>query len=452
MREEYDFSKAKRGAAIQSHGKTRITVMLDDDVIEYFRAQAEAEGVGYQTRINSILRKASVGVLGRQQVGGFQHNEAMPLAFPPAMPTRLPPAGLRLLALTMLLVGLSGCADTRYYWQSVSGHLALMQAARPVDTWLADAHTPQPLKERLALAKRIRSFAVTELDLPDNASYHRYADLQRRSVVWNVVAAPAFSLTLKTWCFPVLGCVGYRGYFREADARELAVQLQSEGLEVAVYGVPAYSTLGWMNWAGGDPLLNTFVSYPEGELARIIFHELSHQVLYARDDTMFNESFATAVEQLGGARWLAAHGTEKARTDYAAFDGRRKQFRALALATRERLRSIYDSAGGSPADKLRQATDKQTVMHDFRASYATLKDSWGGYAGYDPWAANANNASFSAQAAYDELVPGFEALFAREGRNWRAFYDAVRRLADMPASERTRILKNSTDRTETHGG
>ncbi len=388
----------------------------------------------------------------RNRPGGFPHNEAMLRAPCPAMPSRLPPAGLHLLALAMVLLALTGCADTRYYWQSVSGHLAMMQAARPVDTWLADTQTPPPLKERLALARRIRSFAVTELDLPDNASYRRYADLQRRSVVWNVVAAPAFSLTLKTWCFPVLGCVGYRGYFREADARELAAQLESEGLEVAVYGVPAYSTLGWMNWAGGDPLLNTFVAYPEGELARIIFHELSHQVLYARDDTMFNESFATAVEQLGGARWLATQASEKARTDYAVFDARRRQFRALALSTRERLRSIYEPAQGAPADKQRQALDKQAVMHEFHATYALLKDSWGGYAGYDTWVANANNASFSAQAAYDELVPGFEALFAREGGNWRAFYDAVRRLADQPASERTRILKNTTDRTEIHGG
>ena len=378
----------------------------------------------------------------------------MPCRRCPAAPSRplSAGAGLRLLALVCLALALTGCADTRYYWQSVSGHLALMQAARPVDDWLGDPQTPAPLKERLALSQRIRSFAVTELALPDNASYHRYADLQRPAVVWNVVAASEFSLTLKTWCFPVLGCVGYRGYFDEAEARSLAAHLQAEGLEVAVYGVPAYSTLGWMNWAGGDPLLSTFITYPEGELARILFHELAHQVLYVADDTMFNESFATAVEQLGGARWLAQHASDRARAQYAEFDSRRRQFRSLALATRQRLQQIYRVPDGTPVDRARQAQDKQAAMAEFRARYATLKAAWGGYAGFDPWVARANNASFGAQAAYDELVPGFEALFEREGRDWRAFYDAVRRLGDTPAAERRRTLTTTTEKTGTHGG
>ena len=347
-------------------------------------------------------------------------------------------------ATALLALALAGCADTRYYWQSVSGHLEMLRSAKPVTQWLADAHTPQQLRERLELSQRIREFAVTELALPDNPSYRRYADLGRRAVVWNVVAAPEFSLTLKTWCFPVLGCVGYRGYFNEADARLEAGELKAQGLEASVYGVPAYSTLGWMNWAGGDPLLNTFIRYPEGELARIIFHELAHQVLYVQGDTPFNESFATAVEQLGGARWLATFGSVAARDDYAAFDTRRKQFRALTMETRDRLRLIYTSDSSAGPERQKQAARKQATMRDFHDRYERLKQAWGGYAGYDPWVANANNASFGAQAAYDELVPAFEALFAREGGNWRAFYDAVRRLADMPAPERTQALKRMT--------
>jgi predicted aminopeptidase len=248
--------------------------------------------------INSIARRAGRAQAARVGVGSWLR-------------------GLWLGALVLLL---AGCADTRYYWQSVSGHLQLLQAARPVSQWLADPQTPPELRQRLELAQRMRTFAVTALDLPDNPSYHRYADLQRQAVVWNVVAAPPLSLTLKTWCFPVLGCVSYRGYFDEAQARQEAAALQAQGLEVTVYGVPAYSTLGWMNWAGGDPLLNTFIGYPEGELARLLFHELSHQVLYARDDTMFNESFATAVERLGGAMWLQSHGSAQARAQYAELD------------------------------------------------------------------------------------------------------------------------------------
>lgn len=354
-------------------------------------------------------------------------------------------------------LGLAGCADLGYYWQSVSGHLQMLNAARPVDDWLNDTQASGQLKDRLALSQRIRSFAVSELKLPDNPSYRRYADLRRSAVVWNVVAAPELSLTLKTWCFPVTGCVGYRGYFSEAEARAEADRLKAQGLETSVYGVPAYSTLGWMNWAGGDPLLNTFIGYPEGELARLIFHELAHQVVYAKDDTMFNESFATAVERLGSQRWLdseAAHGNDKARQDYLQFDGRRRQFRALALATRLELAAIYEQKPASDADKAAQAAAKARAFARFREDYAVLKASWGGFAGYDPWVARANNAAFGAQAAYDELVPGFEMLFEREGRDWQRFYDAVKRLAGLPKEERRKALKtNNTDNnTETING
>jgi len=340
-------------------------------------------------------------------------------------------------------LGLAGCADLGYYWQSVSGHLQMLNAARPVDDWLNDAQASGQLKSRLALSQRIRSFAVSELKLPDNPSYRRYADLRRSAVVWNVVAAPEFSLTLKTWCFPITGCVGYRGYFNEAEARAEAGRLKAEGLETSVYGVPAYSTLGWMNWAGGDPLLNTFIGYPEGELARLIFHELAHQVVYASGDTMFNESFATAVERLGSQRWLdseALKGNEKARQDYAQFDGRRRQFRALALATRLELAAIYQQQPATDADKAAQAAAKAQALSRFRDSYAQLKASWGGFAGYDPWVARANNAAFGAQAAYDELVPAFETLFEHEGRDWQRFYDAVKGLAKLPKDERRKAL------------
>lgn len=355
-----------------------------------------------------------------------------------------------LLALAVLALG--ACADTRYYWQSLSGHLQLMQSARPITQWLEDAQTPAQLKQRLALTQRMRSFAVTELDLPDNPSYRRYADLKRRAVVWNVVAAPEFSLTLKTWCFPLLGCVGYRGYFSEADARQEASELKTQGLEVSVYGVPAYSTLGWMNWAGGDPLLNTFVAYPEGELARIIFHELAHQVLYVQGDTMFNESFATAVEKLGGAMWLSKYGSAQARGDYADFDARRRKFRALERVTRDCLSEIYRQPETTPTERLAKVQQKAAAMQEFRDSYRQIKEAWGGYAGYDQRVANANNAGFGAQAAYDELVPAFEALFEREGRSWPAFYDAVRRLAEMPRPERTQALKQITRTMEKHSG
>jgi predicted aminopeptidase len=343
-------------------------------------------------------------------------------------------------------VSLSGCANLGYYWQSASGHLRIMSAAKPVEEWLGDAEAPARLKERLALSQRIRKFAVTELKLPDNPSYRRYADLHRTAVVWNVVAAPAYSVTLKTWCFPVTGCVSYRGYFEEKEARAEAATLAKAGLESAVYPVPAYSTLGWMNWAGGDPLLNTFIYYPEGELARIIFHELAHQVAYAKDDTMFNESFATSVERMGGERWLATQATEATRKEYAEFDKRRVQFRSLTLATRKRLESIYKDLSGAERD-----TAKQTAMTDFREQYARLRAEWhlddARMRYLDRWVATANNASFGTQAAYDELVPGFESLFEREGRDWQRFYDEVKRLATLPKEERHQLLKEKKEKS-----
>lgn len=341
----------------------------------------------------------------------------------------------------LLAIWLSGCADTRYYAQSVGGHLALMTAARPLDDWLADTQTPESLRQRLRLAQALRHFSVSELHLPDNASYRRFADLHRRYVVWNVVAAPELSLELKTWCFPVAGCVGYRGYFDEADAQALASELRAQGLETHVYGVPAYSTLGWMNWLGGDPLLNTFVDLPDGELARLMFHELAHQVLYVPGDTPFNESFATAVERLGADHWLASQANPEARQAFAAYDQRRQQFRALTRNTRERLAQIYKQNDLQAQESKGLIAMKSEVFQDFRNRYAALKQSWGGYSGYDAWVAQANNASFGAQAAYDELVPGFEALFMREGRDWPRFFAAVQQLASRPAAERLAQLQ-----------
>lgn len=341
-------------------------------------------------------------------------------------------------AVLVLALGLTGCGTAGYLAQSVGGHLGVVGAARPVAQWLADERTPLELRERLLLTQRMRDFAVSELALPDNASYRRYADLGRSAVVWNVVAAPELSLVLKTWCFPVVGCVGYRGYFDRADADALAVELRAEGQEVSVYGVPAYSTLGKLPFdVFADPLLNTFIRYPEGELARLIFHELAHQVAYAADDTEFNESFATAVERIGGARWLAAQAGDEARNEYERYDARRRDFRVLAGATRAKLDAIY-RAPLADADKRAAKAEALAAM---RAEHARLKAGpWSGYAGYDTWIANANNASLGVQATYNAQVPAFEALFASVGHDFPRFYAAVHQLAGLPPAERRQRL------------
>lgn len=327
----------------------------------------------------------------------------------------------------------SGCSTLAYYAQAANGHLTLLGKARPVSEVLAEAATPAALRERLELSQRMRDFASAELGLPANSSYRRYADLQRDAAVWNVVAAPALSLTLKTWCFPVMGCVGYRGYFSRDAADRMADELRAAGWEVGIYGVPAYSTLGWSNWVGGDPLLNTFLHWPEGELARLIFHELAHQVAYAADDTTFNESFAVAVERLGGQRWLERFGSSAVRAQSAALESRRRDFRNFTQRWRGELERLYAS-DASDADKLQR---KAELMAAMRADYARIKaERWGGHTAYDAWLARANNASFGMLAAYNELVPQFEDLFQRCGGDFARFYAAVRELAALPKDQR----------------
>lgn len=346
------------------------------------------------------------------------------------------------------LVGLAGCSTLEgpgYYAQSVQGHLTLMQAARPVDDWLHTPDTPRPLRERLQRSQAVRDYAVQALGLPDNPSYRRYADLGRDAVVWNVVAAPVDSLTLHRWCFPVTGCVSYRGYFDRTDAQTYARQMQAQGWEVAVLPVPAYSTLGWLNWAGGDPLLNTFIHWPDAELARLIFHELAHQVVYVPGDTDFNESFATAVERLGLAQW--AH--DQGRPDLApTVQIRREAWRHLLRDTREALSAIYESNKAKPLSHNEFIAIKNKAMKQFRQGYQTLRNQWGGselaWAQLDAWVAGANNASLGAQASYDRWVPAFEVLFAQHRGDWAAFYDAVRRLASQDRQTRETQLTTLT--------
>lgn len=351
------------------------------------------------------------------------------------------PQTLRVAILCSLLAsGTTGCSSVGYYAQSVHGHLKLLSAARPVPEVLADPATTPALKARLELTQRLRDYAVAALHLPDNDSYRRYADLQRGAAVWNVAAAPELGLTLHTWCFPVVGCVAYRGYYDRRQAERDAEQLRAQGFDAGVYPVPAYSTLGKLPGRYfADPLLNTFVPWPEGDLARLIFHELAHQVAFAPDDTVFNESFATAVERVGTDRWLAEHGSPAAREAWAQQVARRATFRALTSRYRDRLEALYRSAA-SEEDKRH---GKAQLLAALRGEYAALRaGAWQGYAGYDAWFEQLNNASFGVLAAYTELVPQFEQLLARQGDLPR-FYAEVRRLAALPQDERRRALQGA---------
>jgi predicted aminopeptidase len=340
-------------------------------------------------------------------------------------------AVIALVAVTV--VAGAGCSSVGYYAQAAQGHVSLMAAARPVEDWLQDPAAPETLRARLTTAREMRRFAARELGLPDNASYTAYADLKRPAVVWNVFATPELSLTLKTWCYPLFGCAGYRGYFAQADAQRTADELKTQGYDVNVAPVPAYSTLGWTNWLGGDPLLNTFIHWPEAELARLIFHELAHQVLYVKDDTAFNESFATAVEREGVRRWIAHRGEPALTEAFAQYEQRRAGFLRLLTTHRAKLAAAF--ASGTDDDKRAR---KRAVFADLQAAYQRVKaDEWGGFAGYDRFFnRELNSAHLAAVGAYNDLVPAFEALLAQQGRDLPRFYVAVAELGARPRAER----------------
>ena len=326
---------------------------------------------------------------------------------------------MRALAAILVLALCAGCESVSYYGQAVGGHFRLLAAARPVDSWIADPATPPELKGRLETAQRIRQFASRELHLPDNASYTTYADLGRRFAVWNVFAAPRFSVDPKPECFPFTGCVGYRGFFSEREAQRYAEKLRAEGYDVYVGGVLAYSTLGWFD----DPLLSTFIRYPDAQVARLVFHELAHQLVYAKNDTTFNESFAVTVEEEGVRRWLEAEGRTSALAAFHVAQARKRELAARIKETRERLKAIY--AMDLPAEQMLE--QKRGELERLRAAFPTVVP------------AEPNNAFLVSIALYSELVPGFERLLAAAG-SLDAFYERARQLAASGRTGRESLL------------
>jgi predicted aminopeptidase len=333
----------------------------------------------------------------------------------------------------LLLPGLYGCSNAPYYAQAARGQLSLWKQARPIEEMLADPSTPSALRSQLSTALAIRAYASEELRLPENESYRKYADIHRPYAVWNVYAAPELSVKPKEWCFPVAGCVSYRGYFSEREAELLATRLRGAGFDVYVAGVPAYSTLGWFD----DPILSSFADYREEDMAGLIFHELAHQVLYVRDDSIFNESFATTVEVEGVRRWLRRERVPEVCESYEVSRKRRQEFRDLILMYRGRVDALYSS----DLDDGVKRSGKQRVFAELRADYDRMKSVWGGYGGYDGWFAQPlNNARLASVNTYGQLVPAFQALLERVGGDLVRFYGVVKSIAQLPKEERAAAL------------
>jgi len=353
-------------------------------------------------------------------------------------------AGATLAVLSTLLIG--GCSQGAYYAHSLFGGAKILTQRRAIERIVRDPEVDSTLRERLERALEIREFASRELGLPDNKSYRTYVELDRDYVSWTVTAAPEFSVSPVTWCFPIAGCVSYKGFFTEEKAEALATELREQGLDVSSGGVSAYSTLGWF----ADPILSTFLGRSEVDLAGLIFHELAHQVVYVKNGTEFNESFATAVELEGVRRWIASR-TEESQSEepqseephaeaaiqaYRQSQERQDEFVHLVLRHRQQLTKLY--ATDLPEGSMRK--EKKRIFGDLQRDLISLRENWNSRTALSGWIdADLNNANLAAVGAYHGWVGAFEAILG-ESTDLPHFYERVAELAALSPVEREERL------------
>ena len=330
-------------------------------------------------------------------------------------------------------LALCGCETVHYYGQAIQGQYRILSKRQPIAEIIADPESSEFLRERLAFILAVRQFAETELHLPVKNNYLTYVDIERPYVVWNVYAAPEFSLVPDTWCYPIVGCAVYRGYFSEKDAQQYSEKLSDQGRDVYVGGVTAYSTLGWFD----DPVLSTFIQYSRASSAALIFHELAHQILYVKNDTAFNESFATTVEQEGLRRWQRVSETTHFYNDYITQYRRRQEFIQLIMKYRKMLELLYQT-DASASDKREK---KASIFSELQEEFNRRKAGGMDWSTYDHWMYQPlNNAKISTVVAYHNFVPAFQKILAEKEGNLNQFYETCRKLAQSEKGERHRIL------------
>ena len=346
---------------------------------------------------------------------------------------------IKLFFLTFCLL-LAGCESVSYYSQAILGQLSILSKREAIEDLIADPGSSPELKNKLSTILDIRDFAETELMLPVDNNYDSYVDVQRPFVVWNVFAAPEFSMIPVNWCYPIAGCVSYRGYFSEADAQAYAAKLENDGLDVYVGGVSAYSTLGWFS----DPVLSTIINRDDYRLAALLFHELAHQLIYIPGDTEFNESFATTIEREGLRRWLASTNLNETESSNIVLlaelnTQRREEFVALVNSAVGELQVVYESSN----NELEKRQAKADVFASMRSQYNSLRNNWNGYDAYDAWMSRElNNAQLSTVATYFNWVPAFEQILADNGNDLNSFYSEVTALAELDIDGRAYILSS----------
>lgn len=340
------------------------------------------------------------------------------------------PRFLLLLGVSVLLLS---CETVSYYSQAARGQAAMVLGRDDIQELLVSDELSDDLRAKFSMVLEIREFAEQQLYLPVEDNYSSYVDLKREHVVWNVFAAPEFSVDPLNWCFPIAGCVSYRGYFSEAAAMKYASNLQQDGFDVYTGGVDAYSTLGWFE----DPLPSSVMTRADYQLAALIFHELAHQIVYLQGDTSFNESFATSVEREGLRRWLISNGEpsliERARLD----SERRQQFVDLVRDYRDVLEQLYSRELG----EIEMRSQKNEIQNSLREAYQQLKRQWGTYGGYDAWFSQSlNNAQLSTVSSYNQMVPFFDELLAKSNGDLQQFYAEVKRISKLDEVSRGALI------------
>ncbi len=347
-------------------------------------------------------------------------------------------SAIKLSSLVLLVVCqgvVSGCSSLENYGRMIGGHLDIMSSREPFEHVLKKQSTSDDVKRKLHLTLEAKHFAITSLHLPDNGSYSTYVDLGRPYVTWNVVATPTYSLQPKQWCFAVIGCLSYRGYYKESRAREYADTLRKQGLDVTVTSATAYSTLGFFK----DPVLNTMLRYDDTRYVGILFHELAHQQLYIKADSTFNESYASFVEEEGLRRWLASRDAEDQLKQWQTVKARQSMFNDLLLNARQLLDELYQS----DLSDTEKNESKQAIFSQLKSEYESLKRiKWSGYSGYDRWFDRSlNNAHLASVSTYQRLVPVFRQMLRAFNGDLLAFYQEAKAISSLPKVQREARLE-----------
>ena len=334
---------------------------------------------------------------------------------------------------------LSSCSSIKYNYGLIDNHLNIIKNAQPIDAILKDKTTNQELKTKLRLVNKIKDFAYSELHFRKTKSYSTYSDILRKAVVWNVVAVKENSFELKEWCYIFIGCFNYRGFYKKNEAEEYAKDLiEFEDLEVAILPVPAYSTLGWSDLVGGDPVLNTFIWNDEIDLVRLLIHEMGHQQVFVKNDTLFNESFASFVEDAGSLQWIKKNGDSNDLVLYEEKKRQRDKVGKLLRSSRETLENLYNQN----LKKKETAFLKEQIFQKLRTGLIELKDGGEISKGYNDWVFQINSAWLAAFSLYDKYKPFFKYVFIKSNSDWIAFYEEVRRLKKIKKGKREKIIEN----------